>query len=180
MTAEQWSQVVAASVVPVVAISAGSLLCLSFYNRLAYIVSRLRTFQRERLEIQEQYAREIAEGRDDTLAAERQRRVLEMLEAQNAQVIRQARLVRMTLLGLLGAIGCMTLCSLATGAGVIVPAAKYAAGTLFVLGMLAMLGSIALAMFDMWGSVDVVEKESRFVSELEDDIEAAADEAKNG
>ena len=50
MVIEQWLHVVAASVVPVVVISACGLLCLAFYNRLAAVVTRLRAFHREQLE----------------------------------------------------------------------------------------------------------------------------------
>lgn len=172
--AEQWSQIVTASVVPVVAISASSLLCLGFYNRFAYIVSRLRGFQRERLEIQEQHARDHITQQIDRLAAERRQRLLAMLEMQNTQVIRQARLVRIIIYCLLSTIALMTACSLAAGIGVVVPQAKYAAASFFVVGMLLLLGSVLLAMFDLRGAVDVVEKESVVVAQLEDDLEATA------
>ena len=56
MFAEQWTKVLGASVTPVVVISATALLCLAFYNRLAAIVGRLRSVQRERLEQQERLA----------------------------------------------------------------------------------------------------------------------------
>lgn len=178
MTTEQWSQIVAASVVPVVAISASSLLCLGFYNRLAYIVSRLRGFQRERIDIQERFARDHTAAPPDRFAAERHRRLLAMLETQNNEVIRQARLVRVIVYCLLATIGCLTACSLTAGLGVVLPAAKYAATALFISGMLLLLLSIVLAMVDLRRAVDVVEKESLVVSELEDDIEAVADDTK--
>ncbi len=44
-----WSQVISLAVAPVVIISACGLLCLTFYNRLAFVVGRLRNLQRERL-----------------------------------------------------------------------------------------------------------------------------------
>jgi len=172
IASEQWSQIVAASVVPVVAISASSLLCLGFYNRFAYIVSRLRGFQRERLEIQEQHTRDHISQQVDHLATERRQRLLAMLEMQNTQVIRQARLVRIIIYCLLSTIALMTACSLSAGIGVIIPQAKYAAAAFFVLGMLLLVGSILLAMLDLHGAITVVEKESLVVAQLEDDLEA--------
>jgi len=40
MNPENWTRLIAASVVPIVVISAAGLLCLAFYNRLAAIVTR--------------------------------------------------------------------------------------------------------------------------------------------
>ena len=49
MQTSDLSKVVSSAVVPVVIISSCGLLALAFYNRMAAIVSRLRSFQRERL-----------------------------------------------------------------------------------------------------------------------------------
>jgi hypothetical protein len=53
MPSEQWAHAVAASVAPVVIVSASALLCLALYNRLAAIINRMRALQRERLDTQE-------------------------------------------------------------------------------------------------------------------------------
>jgi Protein of unknown function (DUF2721) len=54
----EWPSVISVSVVPVVIISACGLLSLAFYGRLAALVSRLRSFQRETLREQEKWAKE--------------------------------------------------------------------------------------------------------------------------
>ncbi len=174
MTTEVWSRVVSSSVVPVVIISACGLLCLTFYNRLSYIISRLRGFHRERLQIQEDYARSSAAGQPDRFAIDRHRRLLDMLELQTARVTRQARLVRLTLYCLLGTIACLTACSLATGLSVLLPAAKYPAMALFVTGMLLLLAAVVPAILDMRLALAPIELESRFVSRLEDEFEKGA------
>ncbi len=46
---DQWTKVIAASVSPIIVISACGLLCLAFYNRMAAIVNRLRTASCRRL-----------------------------------------------------------------------------------------------------------------------------------
>ena len=43
----EWTSIISLSVLPVVIISACGLLSLALYNRLAAVVSRLRSFQRE-------------------------------------------------------------------------------------------------------------------------------------
>src|SRR5687767_4133575 len=98
MLPEEWSRILAASVVAVVVISACGLLCLAFYNRLASIVSRLRGFQRERLDEQQEYARCLFAGTLDKVMLARHHRILEMLETQTTRVTRRARLIRFTLL----------------------------------------------------------------------------------
>ena len=44
-----WSKIITAGTAPIIVISACGLLCLAFYNRLAAVVTRLRSFHRERL-----------------------------------------------------------------------------------------------------------------------------------
>ena len=53
----EWSHIIAAGVGPIIVISACGLLCLALYNRLTAVVTRLRSFQRERLHEQESLAR---------------------------------------------------------------------------------------------------------------------------
>lgn len=173
ITPEEWSRIVSVSVVPVVIISACGLLCLTFYNRLAYIISRIRGFQRERLKIHDDYARSYAAGHADQMVIERHRRLLEMLEQQTARVTRQARFVRMTLYCLLGTIACLTVCSIATGLAVLVPRMMYVAAGMFLLGMGMLLAGVIPAILDMWGALGAIEAESRFVTQLEDEFEAA-------
>ena len=89
MVMPQWPNIISVSVVPVVIISACGLLSLAFYGRLAALVARLRTFQREMLREQENWARE---GLED------QKRLLEVLRTQTLRVTERARLIRVALL----------------------------------------------------------------------------------
>src|SRR5271167_2851098 len=100
MVAEQWSRVVSASVAPVVIISASSLLCLAFYNRLAAIVTRLRSVQRERLELNDRLDR-LSPADIEHHSAMRHTCILESLAEQTIRIRRRARLIRATLMSLL-------------------------------------------------------------------------------
>jgi hypothetical protein len=166
MPPQDWSKVIAASVVPVVIISACGLLCLAFYNRLAAVVSRLRTFHRERLHEHESAARRRAAGEPGASDERRHELLLTMLGEQTARVTRRARLIRDALLCLLATIGCLTGCSLSIGVGVFWPAANYAAVALFMVGMVLLLLAVALAIAEMRRALDPVELESQFVTSL--------------
>lgn len=168
---QEWSAIISSSVVPVVVISACGLLCLAFYNRLAGLISRLRTFQRERLEEQEEYARTRAAGQPDEFAIARHQRLLDMLEQQTRGLMRRANLVRRTILCLLGTIACLTLCSLATGLSVRYAFARVVAACLFFSGMTLLFGGVVLAIVEIRDSLHHVRLESEFVSELEDEFE---------
>jgi len=84
----EWPNIISVSVVPVVIISACGLLCLAFYGRLAALVARLRTFQREMLRGQERWAKE---GLGD------HQLLLEVLRKQTLRVAERARLIRLVL-----------------------------------------------------------------------------------
>lgn len=168
MLREEWLKVVAASVVPVVIISACGLLCLAFYNRLSAVVSRLRGFHRERLHEQLQLDR-YGGAPTDPAAAEalrRHERLLAVLQEQTGRVFRRAKLIQSTLLCLLSTIACLTLCSLLTGFSVIVPAAAGAAIALFLAGLVLLLAGVVLAIMELRRALDPVELEGRFVDSL--------------
>jgi hypothetical protein len=164
MFAEQWSKLVSASVAPVVVISASGLLCLAFYNRLAAIVSRLRTVQRERL--QEQLALRAALERRDVTTVRRHRRMLNNLKHQTAGIIGRAHIIRLTLLGLLATVAFLIVSSILNGLALLWPPLAIAAAALFVTGMLCLLAGVIAAMIELKLSLDVVELESKVVSEL--------------
>jgi hypothetical protein len=134
------SKIISSAVVPVVIISACGLLALAFYNRMAAIVGRLRSFQRERL---------VELDRMEKSDSPRSRRVLEHLEVQTAHVRFRAKLIRLTLLFLLLTIGLLIGCSLMLGLTVLAPKAIYIAVPLFVLGLLSMLGSTIAAALEL-------------------------------
>jgi Protein of unknown function (DUF2721) len=148
-------RIISSAVVPVVIISACGLLALAFYNRLAAIVSRLRGFQRERL----QHHEHMAAGRTS-----RGHKLLDHLELQTARVKRRANLIRFTLLFLLLTIGLLISCCLMLGLSVLVPQATYVAIVLFILGLLSMLSSTVAAALELKDALEPVELESRFVT----------------
>ena len=172
MVIEQWLRVVAASVVPVVVISACGLLCLAFYNRLAAVVARLRGFHRERLHEQDLLDRHTPAATSDPAAAEAARRhaqLLDVLEQQTSHVARRARLIRATLSCLLSAIGCLTLCSMLSGLALVAGGVVVAAVLAFLLGMVLLLGAVGFALAELRQALDPVELESRFVASVTDE-----------
>ena len=176
MLQEQWPRIAAAAVVPVVVISACGLLCLAFYNRLAAVVSRLRSFHRERLQEQVLLDRDSTAATSDEAAAEaaaRHARLLDVLEEQTAHVTARARLIRSTLMCLLSTIGCLTLSSMLTGLSMFVPGAAGVAVAMFVAGMVLLLVAVGLAVTELRRALDPVELESRFVDSLAVDERAA-------
>lgn len=170
---EQWPRIVTACVAPVVVISACALMTLAFYNRLASIVSRLRGFQRERLNEQEQLHRiEGAEPRDE-YALRRRRRVLQNLADQTRRTLRRAKLIRLTLLCLLGTIGLLIISSIFNGLSIVWPEADVGAAILFLCGLALLLFGIICAIAELLSVLEVVESEARVVTELTDAPEKA-------
>lgn len=165
------TDIISASMVPVVVISACGLLCLAFYNRLASIVSRMRGFHRERLAEQEKFLELVQGGLSDSRLAAKHERILRLLETQTERVNRRARLVRLTLMCLLGAILMLTLCSLAMGLSAIERRAIYVAVLLFLLGMLLLAWGVGTALLEMKDALEPVELEASAVAEMERAIE---------
>jgi hypothetical protein len=170
---QDWSKVIVTGVGPIIVISACGLLCLAFYNRLAAIVSRLRTFQRERLQEQEALARERSKGVTDEISMVRHQEVLGMLQVQTERVTRRARLIRATLLCMLLTIACLAMCSLFLGLSALWPPAMYVAVPLFVLGLLLLFAGVILAALELRQALDPVSLESRFVTEIVTEFEKA-------
>src|SRR5580765_3326482 len=157
-----WSKVIVTGVGPIIVISACGLLCLAFYNRLAAIVSRLRTFHREWLHEQEALARERASGSTDPISTVRHQEMLGMLQVQTEHVIRRARLIRATLLCMLLTIASLSMCSLFLGLSAIWLPAMYVAVPLFVLGLLLLFVGVILAALELRRALDPVALERRF------------------
>jgi len=169
-----WSKIISAGVGPIIIISACGLLCLAFYNRLAAVVTRLRSFHRERLHEHEAMAKEAASPRPDEQALFRHRELIGMLETQTHHVTRRARLIRHTLGSLLMTIGCLALCSLCVGLSTVWPAMIYLAVPLFVIGLLMLVVAVGLAMWELKLALDPVNLESRFVRDMVEQFDRAA------
>ena len=165
MFAEQWARVLSASVTPVVVISATALLCLAFYNRLAAIVGRLRSVQRERLEVQERIAT-MSTTDIERFSALRESCILESLGEQTIRIKRRARFIRTTLLCFLTTIALLVLSSLMNGLTVIWSSAVVGAAVLFIVAMSLLLVGVGFAIAEMLVALHPAELESDVVSGL--------------
>jgi len=163
MPYSDWTRIISASVAPVVIISACGLLCLTFYNRLAAIVSRLRGLQRERLAEQEHLSRLQSPTGPEM---ERRRQLLEHLEDQSVHIHRRARLIQSTLFLLLSAVYLLIACCLLLGLSILLPQAVLPAVASFLLGLLFVLGATITAMMELKSALHPAELETRFVSEI--------------
>lgn len=163
MFREAWTRTLAASVTPMVVISAIGLLSLAFYNRYAAIVSRLRGLQRERLSTL-QTIREEADT--DPADADLRRTLLRGLEAQTANVMGRARLIRFTLQCLLVAVALLILSSLLHGATTFWEPLAIPAAVVFVAGMASFLCAISAAFVELCRSLDGVATEDTSVTVL--------------
>lgn len=166
MFTEKWSQIVAASVAPVVVISACSLMTLAFYNRLASIIARLRGFQRERLSEQEQLRKAEALAPPDPQAVRRRQLILDNLAEQTRRTLRRAKLIRLTLISLLGTIAMLIISSILNGLSVVWPETHVGAAILYLSGMVFLLFGIACALAELLSALEVVESETRLVGQL--------------
>jgi hypothetical protein len=140
-------------VAPVVMISAGGLLCLALYNRLSGIISRVRTFSKERYET---YVRlnEAEQHGTESQSLGYLRARGEVLDSQVAYSFRRARLIRGALGCMLSMVMCMLLCSLCLGGALLRPYFAPLALGFFFLGVLAMLASVGLAMVELRYALD--------------------------
>jgi hypothetical protein len=161
--------------VPVAIISASALLCLAFYNRLAAIVSRLRGFQRERLQELERYADHVRTGQEDASSIRHHQRILEMLEIQTSRVYRRARMIRAALLCLLAAIGSLTICSLCLTLLTSVPSLERLAGLaahgFFIVGMVLVFGAAFFGFREAWVALEPVHLESQSVTRIGEELD---------
>ena len=174
-----WTRLVSSAVVPVVVISAASLMCLAFYNRLGLIIARLRQLTRERLQLQDALLPHVPDGAGRTVRVARHRKqaLLDEMEQQTSQIVRRARLIRGTLLSLLTAVALMIVASLMLGASVVWPPGALVAVPLFVLGLLAMLAGVGFAMAELFYGLLPVELELRMVEQLDDELDGDLDDS---
>src|ERR1700727_1911955 len=165
MIAEQWSRVLAASVAPVVVISACALLSLAFYNRLAAIISRIRAVQRERMDVRQRLD-DISPTEIEQYSALRETCIMESLAEQTARMRRRARLIRLTLLCLMGAIAAVVMSALLNGLTIFLPGVALAAAAAFLLGMALLLAGVVCAGMELLIALGPADLESDVVSEL--------------
>lgn len=168
-----WSKVISTGVGPIIVISACGVLCLAFYNRMAAVVTRLRSFHRERLHEQEALQQAMHASPPDEVAIVRHQELLGMLETQTTHVNRRARLIRLTLASLLLTIACLASCSLALGLSTFLSGLLYIAAALFILGLVLLVVAVVFAMVELRHALDPVDLESRFVQKMVEMMENA-------
>lgn len=143
---------------PVVLISANGLLCLALYNRLAAVTNRLRSFCRERFEMELHLHQMDEETRAKAAARFLQSR-LDTLSSQRASILARAAQLRNSLVLLLAAVVGFLGTSLLIGA-----ADRFALPTLwpvtaFLLGTAAMMSGVMLAIRELWTALDPIRDE---------------------
>ncbi len=151
---------------PVVLISACGLLCLTFYNRLAVLTARIRSFNAERFTLMEKISCDHStpphlNGKASPLQARQHG-----LEEQTQAILHRAYLIRRTLVCLVSCIIGMLLCSLTLGLGLIIPYLDLPALAFFVLGMFAMLVAMITALQELRLSLQPVSLEQDFFERI--------------
>lgn len=161
-----WREIMAAAIVPVVIISACGLLCLAFYNRLAMVITRLRTLQRERLGEYKELFRLEEKGERSSLRQEEAERFLHYLEQQTSDVLKRARYLRNCLFCLIAAIFTQVLTSLAIGVSFLYSVFDLIALFFFIGGLVLFLVGLFFAILEIKVSLSPIQMESGFVHEL--------------
>jgi len=159
------SSFIPSAVVPVVIISACGLLCLTFYNRLAFIVTRLRALQRERLGEYKDLFR-LEQSHKSKLARQEAEHFLSFLEHQTVDVLKRALYLRNCLFCLILSIFSLVITSHAIGLSLIYPSIEVAVLFFFVLGLFLMLSGLYFALREIILALRPIQMESDFVQHL--------------
>ncbi len=158
---------------PVMLISACGLLCLTFYNRLAILTARIRSFNAERLDLMERLHHDRHVSPPATEHALPLRARQKGLEEQTHAILQRARLIRRTLVGLVSCIIGMLLCSLTLGLGLIIPHLDFLALAFFIMGLIVMLAGMITALLELQLSLKPVSLEQDFFQHIDSHSAAA-------
>ncbi len=151
-------------VAPVIMISANGLICMALYNRLAAIVSRTRTFHKERFDALSSLSALPLEEQTGRRAKALRHRCAE-LELQGRQILRRAGLLRGALMLQIGAVIAMLLCSMSLGLTVFLQSLVWLPLVLFFTGTMMMIGGSALALLELAGALEPVMAEGDSVDD---------------
>jgi Protein of unknown function (DUF2721) len=165
-------QIIQTFVAPVVVISANGLLCLALYNRLAAVISRTRTINKERFDL---FARlsSMVDREDRAAEATHLKRRLHVLDELGHQLFRRGRMIRDALILLLVAVECMIACSLSLGLGPLWPFFDGVALMFFIVGMVVMIAGIFKAIQELWIALEPVRYEHDMMEHLQREHVAA-------
>jgi hypothetical protein len=141
-------QTVQTFVAPVVVISANGLLALALYNRLAALIGRSRTINKERFDLSARLSGPSSPPEASGEAAHLRKRI-HVLDELGHQLFSRGRLIRDALLSLMAAVLCMLGCSLALGLASLWDPLGWAALILFVAGILVMAAGVIKAVQEL-------------------------------
>jgi hypothetical protein len=155
-----WTKALSGAILPVVLISACSLLALAFYNRLTAVVARIRAFQRECLS--ELDKMQIHGGEQGLL--DHMHRLMQLQEAQTDEVLCRARLLRWALSCLLIAIALLLLSSIGLGLSAILSSRLLIPAVIcFFAAAVSILAAVIFAISELRAALTPIEEESEFV-----------------
>ncbi len=150
---------------PVVLISANGLICLALYNRLAAVTSRLRAFCREQFEMNLHLAKLEEEPRPSKVLTTHLQNRIAVLEKQRNSILSRAIQLRNALIMLLSAIIGMLTSSLLLGIAQEFSLHPGIPLTAFVIGTLAMIAGIVLAIGELTMTLEPVQAETSFFAD---------------
>lgn len=162
---------------PVLMISACGLLCLTYYNRMAVMVARIRAFNSERLNLLEKQIIRQENRTYDNLAIS-QRARSGAVGHQVETLLYRARLIRRTLVCLVCCIICMLTSSLSLGISLIFAWFAAAALAVFIAGIAFLLVGMIMALQELRLSLTPVALEQDFLCELAHQTEGAMSETQ--
>lgn len=148
------SHLLAASVTPVVLISACGLIMLALYNRLGAILSRLRAFHQQKLELLQGLDQRQA---DDTLM------LLGLVDSQIDKVTLKAKVIQKGLYCLLTAVAAFLLCSLFAAVAVLRADFNLVALTMHFIGLSLFLAGIGWAIRELTLSITPLDEENAYL-----------------
>jgi hypothetical protein len=153
-------QIIQLLVAPVIVISANGLLCLALYNRLAGIVGRSRTLNKERFDLSSQLPA-VDQASLQTPEAKHLTRRMSTIDELGHRLFEHARLVRHALICLLATVQCMICSSLFLGLSVRWTSVEWVAVVFFVAGLGVMFLGILFAMRELGDVLDPLQYEHR-------------------
>ena len=150
---------------PVLMISACGLLCLTYYNRMAILVARIRAFNSERLNLLEKRIAHQHAFKHDELDTPHRART-SAVDQQVQSLLHRARLIRRTLVCLVLCIICMLTSSLSLGMSLILTWFDAVSLVVFIVGVVSLLIGMVMALLELRLSLTPVALEEDFLAQL--------------
>lgn len=148
------THILSTSVAPVVLISACGLVTLALYSRLAAILTRIRAFHQQKIELLDNLNEHDFDG---------QHSLIDLLDSQINEVTVKAKVIQKSLFCMLAAMSAFLLCSVFAGATLVnVWFGTIALGTGLV-GITLFLSGIGLAMRELSLSLIPLEEENAYL-----------------